>query len=175
MLNRSIALAACLLASFAAEAVTATAHITAQSALLGLQLSARQRAAKGVLPAANNACIQALQASEFHETTERVVAAALTPEELAAAEQFFNSITGRKYALQSLLSIYAALGEKSPEPNPAFSPADAQAVDAFAASPAGQALFKRQVLQSPAAREAYDRRAQALVARCQAVKPDRPD
>jgi len=175
MLNRSIALAACLLASFAAEAVSTTAHITAQSALLGLQLSARQRAARGALPAANNACIQALQASEFHETTERVVATALTPQELAAADQFFNSIVGRKYALQSLLAIYAALGEKSPEPNPAFTAADAQAVDAFAASPAGQALLKRQVLQSPSAREAYDRRVQDLVARCQAAKPDRPD
>jgi hypothetical protein len=42
-------------------------------------------------------------------------------------------------------------------------------------SPAGQALFSRQVLQSPAARQAYDDRARELVMRCQAVKPDRAD
>lgn len=175
MTHRPFALAACLLASFAAEAVSTTAQITAQSALIGLQLAARQRAAKGTLPAAQNACIQALKPGEFHDTTEKLVTASLSPAELAAAEQFFGSVPGRKYATHGLLGIYTALGEKAPEPLPQITAIDNQAIEAFAASPAGQALLTRQVLQSPAAREAYDRRSQELVARCQAAKPERTD
>lgn len=176
MTPRSLALLACLLAtSFAAEAVSTTAQITAQSVLLGLQLSAKHRQAKGALPAAQNACIQALQPSEFHATTERVVTTSLSATELAAAEQFFSSVPGRKYATQGLLGIYTALGETPPEPAPALLLAESKAVEAFAATPAGQALLTRQVLQAPAAREAYDGRVRELIARCQAVKPDRAD
>ncbi len=174
-MHRTLVLTACLLASFAAEAVSTTAKITAQSALLGLQLAAKQREAKGSLPAAQNACIQALQPSEFHDTTERVVKTALSADDVAAADQFFNSVPGRKYATHGLLGIYTALGEKAPEPLPALSVADNKAIEAFAASPAGQALLTRQVLQSPAARDAYDGRSRELVMRCQAVKPDRAD
>lgn len=174
-MHRTIALTACLLASFAAQAVSTTAQITAQSALLGVQLAAKQREAKGGLPAAQNACIQALKPSEFYETTERVVTAALSAGEVAAADQFFNSVPGRKYATHGLLGIYTALGEKAPEPLPAILATDNKAIEAFSASPAGQALFTRLVLQSPAARQAYDDRARELVTRCQAAKPDRAD
>jgi len=175
MIHRSLVLAACLLASFAAEAVSTTAQITAQSALLGLQLSAKHRAAKGTLPAAQNACIQALKPAEFHETTEKVVTTSLSASEIAAADQFFNSVPGRKYATHGLLGIYTALGEKLPELLPAISATENQAIEAFTASPAGQALFTRNVLQSQAARDAYDGRARELVMRCQTVKPDRAD
>lgn len=175
MMHRTLTLTACLLASFAAEAVSTTAQITAQSALLGVQLAAKQREAKGGLPAAQNACIQALQPSEFYETTERVVTMSLSASEVAAADRFFSSVPGHKYARHGLLGIYTALGEKAPEPLPAISAAEVKAIEAFAASPAGQALLTRQVLQSPAAREAYDGRARELVTRCQAVKPDRAD
>jgi len=172
---RSVALIACLSTGLAAHAVSTTAQITAQSALIGLQLAAKHREARGGLSTAQNACIQALQPSELNETTERVVAAALSADEITAADKFFASLPGSKFAKQGLLGIYTALGEKPPEPLPALSPAETKAIEAFAATPAGQALLTRQVLQSPAAREAYDGRIRELVARCQAIKPDRPD
>jgi len=172
---RFFALAACLLASFNAQAVSQTAQITARSALIGLQIAAKQRAAKGSLPAAQNGCIQALQADELFTTTEQVVTTALSADELAAAEQFFGSMPGRKYALHGLLGIYATLGEPVPEPYPVIAPDEGKAIQAFAASPAGKALLTRQVLQAPAARMAYDARIQELVTRCKAVKPERAD
>ena len=172
---RILVLAACLMASAAAQAVSTTAEITARSALIGLQLAAQQRTAKGLLPVEQNACYQALQASEYHQTAEALVQAALSPAEVLQADQFFNSVPGRKYALHGLLGIYPALGEKPPEPLPVLTEADAKAIEAFAASPVGQALLKRQVLQSLPAREALDRRAQELVTRCKAVKPERAD
>jgi len=172
---RSIAPLAGLLASFAAQAVSPTAQITAQSALIGLQIAAKQREAKGVLPAAQNACIQALRPEELYPTTEKVVAQSLSAADMAAADQFFDSLPGRKYALHGLLGIYKALGEQPPEPYPLLTPEDGQAIEAFTATPAGQALLKRQVLQAPAARLAYETRIQELVLRCKAVKPDRPD
>lgn len=172
---RSLTLAACLLASSAAQAVSPTAQITARSALIGLQIAAKQRQAKGVLPTAQNDCIQALQPDELYATTEKVVAQSLSADEVAAADQFFSTLPGRRYALHGLLGVYTALGEKPPEPLPLITVEDGKAIEAFAASPAGQALFKRQVLQAPAAQMAYDARIQELVMRCRAVKPDRPD
>jgi len=175
MIHRTLTLAACLLASSAAQAVSPTAQITARSALIGLQIAAKQREAKGVLPAAQNACIQALQPDELYATTERVVAAALSAEEVAAADQFFNSLPGRKYALHGLLGIYTTLGEQAPEPYPLITAEDGKAIEAFTATPAGKALLARQVLQAPAARLAYETRIQELVVRCKGVKPDRAD
>ncbi|MGM9482094.1 hypothetical protein ACS5PN_12980 [Roseateles sp. NT4] len=173
--TRLLALAACLLASSAAQAASLTAQLTARSALIGLQIAAKKREAKGVLPAVQNACIQALQPDELYPTTEKVVAESLSADELAAAEQFFNAVSGRKYALHGLLGIYTTLGEQPPEPYPAITAEDGKAIEAFTASPAGQALLKRQVLQAPAAQLAYEARIQELVKRCQAIKPERAD
>lgn len=172
---RLIALAAGWLTALSAQAVSTTAQITSESALIGLQLAAKQRAAKGILPAEQNACFQALQPSEYFETAEKIVTTALSPADVAAADQFFNSIPGRKYARHGLLSIYTALGEKLPEPLPELSTADGKAIEFFMNTTAGQALLKRQVLQALPAREALDRRAQELVTRCRAVKPERAD
>ncbi|RTL39100.1 MAG: hypothetical protein EKK53_17760 [Burkholderiales bacterium] len=172
---RPLALAAGLLACMAAQAVSVTAQITAESALVGLQVAARQRAAKGLLPAEQNACFQALKSSEYFETAEAIVNKALSPAELAAADAFFESLPGRKYARHGVLAIYPALGEPLPAPLPELSAADGQAIEAFSATPVGQALLKRQVLQTWPAREALDRRGQELVARCKAVKPERAD
>lgn len=168
-------LAAGLLASAAAQAVSTTAQITAESALIGLQLAAKQRADKGMLPAEQNACFQALTPSEYFETAEQIVTTALKPAEVAAADQFFNSIPGRKYARHGLMAIYTSLGEKPPEAMPEISAADGKAIEAFAASPVGEALLKRQVLQTLPAREALNSRGQVLVSRCKAIKPERAD
>lgn len=175
MTHRSLALAACLLASSAAQAVSTTAQITAQSALTGLQIAAQQRATKGLLPQAQNACIQALQPEELHAATEQAVTSALSAAEVAQADAFFQSMAGRKYAMHGLLGIYTTLGEQPPEPLPLLTDTDNQAIAAFIASPTGQALLKRQVLQAPKARQLYDDRMQALVTRCRAATPDRPD
>lgn len=169
---RLLVLGTCLLASTATHAVSLTAKITAQSALIGLQIAAKQRAAKGVLPEAQNACIQALKPDELFATTDLVVATALSADELAAAEAFFASPSGRKYATHGLLGIYTSLGEQAPEPFPLITAEDGKAIEAFTTTPAGQALLKRQVLQAPKAQMAYELRIQELVTRCKAVKPD---
>lgn len=174
MTFRPWALAACLAAAVAtppAAAVSATAEVTAESALLGLQLAARRSAARGKLPAAQLACFQALQPREYFETAEQIVAAALSPADVAEADAFFTSAPGRKYARHGLLGLYTALGLKTPEPLPSFSADEVQAIEAFQATPAGLALVKRQVLGSAAARDALDRQAQALVTRCKATPP----
>jgi hypothetical protein len=172
---RPMLLAAGLLASTVAHAVSTTAQITAESALLGLQLAAKQRAARGLLPPEQAACFQALQPSEYADTVEKIVSTALSPAELAAADQFFNSPPGRKYARHGLLGTYTAVGETPPEPLPEISADEGRAIEAFTASPVGRALLKRQVLQTLSAREALDRRGQELVARCKAVKPARAE
>ena len=168
-LPRAHALAACLLGSLSAQAASLTAQLAAESALLGLQLAAHHQAARGRLPAAQNACLQALQPSEYFETTEQVVAAALSPAERAEAEAFLASDPGRKYGRKGLLAGYAAVGVTPPEPMPEFTDADTQAIETFAATRAGRALVGRQVLQAPAAQEAYARRTAELVARCKAA------
>ena len=168
-LPRALTLAACLLGSLAAGAASLTAQLAAESALLGLQLAARHQATRGKLPAAQNACLQALQPSEYFETTEQVVAAALSPAERAEADEFLASAAGRKYGRKGLLAGYAAVGMAPPEPLPEFTDAETQAIEAFAATRAGRALVGRQALQSPAAQEAYARRTGELVARCKAA------
>ena len=132
---RPMLLAAGLLASTAAHAVSTTAQITAESALLGLQLAAKQRAARGLLPPEQAACFQALQPSEYADTVEKIVSTALSPAELAAADQFFNSPPGRKYARHGLLGTYTAVGETPPEPLPEISADEGRAIEAFTVSP----------------------------------------
>lgn len=172
---RSLALISCLASLLAtagpAAAVSVTAEVTAESALVGLKLAARQSAARGTLTAAQNDCFQALAPSEYFEAAEQIVNAALSPAELAAADTFFTSATGRKYALHGLLGLYVALNLKTPEPLPRFTAEDIQAIESFTATPVGEALVKRQVLESPAARAALDGRSQALVKRCKPAKP----
>lgn len=172
--RRALAGATCLsllLASPGAQAVSTTAEVTAASALLGLQLAARHSAARGKLAPAQLACFLALQPEAYFETSEQIVGAALSPADIAAADDFFNTPAGRKYARHGLLGLYTALGLKTPEPLPEFSAEDIRAIEAFQATPVGQALVQRQVLASPAARAALDGRAQALVSRCKAEPP----
>lgn len=177
---RSLALApfaAAVLAATAgpAAAVSVTAEVTAESALLGLKLAARQSAARGTLTAAQDACFQALAPSEYFEAAEQIVHAALSPTDVAAADTFFTSATGRKYALHGLLGLYVALNLKTPEPLPRFTAEDIQAIEAFTATPVGEALVQRQVLESPAAHAALDGRSQALVKRCKPAPAAKAD
>ena len=149
--RRALAGATCLsllLASPGAQAVSTTAEVTAASALLGLQLAARHSAARGKLAPAQLACFLALQPEAYFETSEQIVGAALSPADIAAADDFFNTPAGRKYARHGLLGLYTALGLKTPEPLPEFSAEDIRAIEAFQATPVGQALVQRQVLAS---------------------------
>ena len=51
----------------------------------------------------------------------KVYAVQPIPADIAAADDFFNTPAGRKYARHGLLGLYTALGLKTPEPLPEFS------------------------------------------------------
>ncbi|MCL2309745.1 MAG: hypothetical protein FWC42_05640 [Proteobacteria bacterium] len=152
--------------SFAAGAASVGVDAFAQSVLLGMQLSAKHGESKGTIPDAQNACIQALTPSAFYNVVEKVMVSAFTPEEFAAINRFLSTSVGQKYLKLGLLRLYSSVGEKAPEPLPDFSDSEYRELESFAATSAGRALITRQVMQSEAARQAYNERIRELIKSC---------
>lgn len=168
MTLRTSLIVLCFAASSCANASPAAVDAFAQPVLLGMQLSAKQGVRKGAISEDQLNCIQALTPSAFYRVVEGVMAEALTPQELAAADRFFSTPVGQKYIKHGLLRIYPAVGERAPEPLPDFSDSEYGELEAFAATAAGQALIGRQVMQSVAAKQSYGTRIRELVEQCRA-------
>lgn len=148
------------------HAAPAAVEAFAQPVLLGMQLSAKQGGREGKISEDELACIQALTPSAFYKVVEGVVTAALTSQELATANRFFGTPVGQKYLKHGLIGLYSAVGERAPEPIPNFSDSEYRQLEAFAATPAGQALITRRVMQSAAVKQSYSTRIRELMEQC---------
>ena len=166
--SRFIILALCAAGIAACATSPSAVDAISQPLLLGMQLSERQAERVGAASSAHNACIQALTPSAFYKVVEEVMSAALTPEQIATTNLFFNTPAGRKYLKYDLLRSYLAVGEKPPEAPPEFSDAEVKDVRAFAATSAGSALITRKVMLSQSAQKAYESRVVELNEACNA-------
>ncbi|OWQ85204.1 hypothetical protein CDN98_17110 [Roseateles terrae] len=90
----------------------------------------------------------------------------LAPQDLSAADQFFATPVGEKYAKYGLLQIYLAVGERAPESLPTFSDAEYRELETFAATPAGKRLILDKGMQSASAKSIYDRKIRELLDQC---------
>jgi hypothetical protein len=105
-------------------------------------------------------------ATVFSPTYETLSGELLTKGEIAAANGFFSSPVGRKYAKHGQLQLYAAVGMRSPAPLPDFSDAEYRELESFSRTSAGNKLMVQKVLEALAALQAVNRRIQEIVASC---------
>ena len=145
---------------------SSTVSVFAKSALTGMQLSVRKGQQQGKVPTEVGTCVQSLRDTSFNIVLASLLAESLSPSEMRAADAFFGTPVGRKYAKYSLLQIYEAVGEQAPEPLPAFTDAEYKELEAFSRTRAGDKLIVRRVLESKAAQQAIGSQIQALLSSC---------
>jgi hypothetical protein len=150
----------------AAPAFPAAVDAMAQPVLLGMQLSTRKAAQRKTISEMANACVQSLRPNAFYGEVERILIASFSEKELAAIDRFFRTPVGQKYLRYGVLQLYSVVGERAPEPLPTFSDSEYKEIESFAVTPAGQMLVAGRVMQSHAARQAYDARIGELLESC---------
>ena len=143
----------------------------AKAALVGMQLSVKHAEAQGKVSLAIARCIYELSDDSFTPVFTRLLINNLTQEEIAVAEAFAGTTTGRKYAKLGLLQIYLVVGERSPEPLPSFTPNELASIEAFRATSAGNKLVDQKVLESPASRAVHGQQIQELLRGCRDLQP----
>ena len=171
---RALLIALALVASSTAQAAdgdrsagpSAVASAFAASALAGLKLAVQKGLADGKVSPAKADCVQKLDSSSFYGVFESLLGATLSPDERPAAEAFFRTAVGRKYAKFGLAQVYTSHGETPPEPAPAFSAAEYKELEDFSRTPAGDKLLVRDVLNGDAAHRELGKNIQSLLATC---------
>ncbi|MBS0308403.1 MAG: hypothetical protein JSS58_05470 [Proteobacteria bacterium] len=144
-----------------------------ESALLSMQLLAARAQNRSDIPASVLACVKSLDKTSFDPILSIAISENLSDEEIAAAENFYASDLGRKYAKHGLLQVYEAAGAEPPEDYPAFSEEEMKTLEAFSLTPAGDKLIVKKVLAKPPVRRAMASLTQELFARCHAWRVQR--
>lgn len=142
----------------------ATAAMYAGSLLLGIKLGAKRGVAEGKVAPSVARCLSAVSASSLTDMVESVLVVNLTPTELTAADAFFATTAGIKYAKLSEVDVYTSAGEAPPEASPVISDAESKEIDNFNDSTVAHKLSK--VLNSESARGLYAPRLKALANSC---------
>lgn len=150
-----------------ADAPSEVAAAFATSAVTGMQLSAKQGAERGLVPAATAACVQKLGPASLRDVFVSLLADLLNEDERRGAEAFFSTAVGRKYVRYGLVQLYKTAGETPPSALPAFSEPEYQGLEAFGRTPAGDKLLVKQVLNTPAAKGAIGERTRQLLKSCE--------
>lgn len=138
--------------------------------LVGMKLSFAKNYRQGKLSLVQYQCTHKLQSSVLRESVYELLVRSLSEDELADAQRFFASDTGRKYAKYGVLQIYSAVGEKKSEPEPSFTSQDESIVMAFSNRSAGRKLIREQILERSGLREAVAPHINGFVRECMAVK-----
>ncbi|HSY28851.1 MAG TPA: DUF2059 domain-containing protein, partial [Burkholderiaceae bacterium] len=140
-----------------------------ESAMVGLRANARKAEASGRMSKIVAACFNELDNSRFYSTFQRLFAENMNAGDLKAANAFFNSPTGRKYARRLALNAYTLMGERPPEQAPVLKPAEENEVSEFVSTPVGQMLIKRKFIVSAGTFPAVVTRIQELYKECGAA------
>jgi hypothetical protein len=106
------------------NAATPTATLLARSALLGMQLSVRERRQKGQIATLTMSCIESLDVEELTPTYQSSLMLEWGAITLAASDAFLATPLGAKVAKISLLGAYSALKQVPPEPAPELTSAE---------------------------------------------------
>ncbi|MBS0417118.1 MAG: DUF2059 domain-containing protein [Proteobacteria bacterium] len=145
-----------------------TAALYASSLLLGTQLGAKSGAEQGKTPPSVLECLLSLDAASLTDLVESVLVASLTPAELQAADAFFESSAGKKYAKLGTLDLYLSAGEVPPEDAPSISPEENKEIAQFNGTATNKKLWN--ALNGASARRVFGTRLLELEKACGAGK-----
>jgi hypothetical protein len=161
-----IAVSGQVLSADVATNPSVVASTFASSALLGMQLSVRKGSQQGRVSPGASKCVQVLGQSSFNDVFVSLLAETLSQSELQAAEAFFGTAVGKKYAQFGLMQVYTSAGETPPEQPPTFSDSEYKELEGFSRTSAGEKLIVRKILQSDSAQRTVGARTQSLVKSC---------
>jgi hypothetical protein len=123
-----------------------------------------QGAAEGKVPSSVASCLLALDASSLTDVVESVLADNLTQAELQAADTFFGTTAGKKYAKLGSLGVYKSVDETPPEDSPSISDAEYKGIEDFKSTAVSSKLWK--VLDGESAQRVFGARLRALANSC---------
>lgn len=112
------------------------------------------------------ACLREAGEAPYVPAISKLLAALLEPGEMDAAIAFYTSTAGHGYVEYGRIAGLRALGADSGEALPTLSPAELEAVKAFAQSPAGRKLISREFGTRLQGDPDLARAAVALIERC---------
>ena len=141
------------------EAYSRTIHV-------GMQLSIERNMKTGRIGQAQYNCLRSIGQDRLRSVVSDILAFSLNESELQEAESFLSSPSGRLYAKQGVLEVYARVGAPAPEPFPELSSADRTAIAAFSATSAGRKLIDEAVLESPIQTRAIGAEIRMLIEPC---------
>jgi hypothetical protein len=153
------------------EVVTAASgsvliSIVSELVMIGVRSGARKAEASGRMSKIVAACFNGLDNSRFYSTFQHLYSENMSAGDLKAANAFFNSPTGRKYARRLVLSGYASIGETPPEQAPVLKAAEENEVSEFVSTPVGQMLITRKFIVASGTFPAVVARIQELYKEC---------
>jgi hypothetical protein len=121
-------------------------------------------------PATNAACVKRVDYADFTAGLSRVVGQVLTPQEIDAALQFYQSDAGVKYVEGTLRRLRTRLGDDSFVPKIAgkedISPAQVNAIAEFTRSDLGRKVMGKDLTESPAALQFGREMMQQIAGKC---------
>ena len=116
---------------------------------IGMQLSFDRSSKIGRLGRAQYDCLRTIGMERLYPVVRDILTGSLDEGELAEAESFFSSPSGRVYAKHGILKVYEGVGLPPPEPLPELSRSDQTAIAAFALTAAGRKIIGDAVLEGP--------------------------
>ena len=146
----------------------ATEEALARATLVGMQLSVRKAVAQGKVPDTLVSCVQRISADSFVPIFHSLLEQNLSVDEIAAAEKFFLSEVGRKFAKAGVAQAYVAVGEQPPEPVSEVSESEYAELEQFSRTAAGQKLMVQKVMEGQPVRQAVGARVRELLDSCRA-------
>ncbi len=143
----------------------------AASALFGLRTRAEQ--AKN-LSAEMKRCVIGIQPDALVPTYRRMLESVLTRDEIAQAEDIYGSELGPKIVRLGIAMYYQRAGKAPPDGEVTFTASENAVMDRFAATAAGDKLFKQALLDSGEPRKMLDARIGELLTQCRDTAASAP-
>jgi hypothetical protein len=135
-----------------------------EATMIGVRAGIRQH--EGTLSKLAFDCLMGQDNSRFYSTYQRILSENMNPADLKAANEFFDSPVGRKFAKRELSVAYKTVGQTAPEPLPIISAAEENQISEFKATSAGQMLITNKFMNKATLLPAVFERAKELRKEC---------
>jgi hypothetical protein len=111
-------------------------------------------------------CLTEMDNTRLYSLFQKILQENINADELKAANVFYDSPTGRKFAKRDLAVFYKSLGLTPSDPTPALNPAEVNQIAEFTATPAGQTLIKGRFIDKATAMPIVRDRINELMREC---------
>ena len=137
-----------------------------RTALLGMRLAMEDTAKPGEADKAVRECVKNLESTVFDEVIAIEIEAALTPDEMKAAQSFYSTSAGQKGIEAGVQELYKHAGREPPAPQSPITAAEVRETNEFAKTSAGDKLLVKQVLGTQRAVDAMRGQIGKLMSGC---------